>query len=336
MVNVHANTANTPKDIDFAAEINRLRKEKNAVILAHYYQEADIQDIADFVGDSLDLSRKAAETDADMIVFCGVRFMGEVAKILSPEKKVVIPDMMAGCSLEEAITADDLEIYRAEHPDHVIVTYINSSVEVKALSDYVVTSSSAIDIIKAIPPEKEILFVPDRHLGRWLEKVTGRKMHLWPGTCIVHDKFSTEELLELKKKYPEAKVAVHPESPAEVIDMADHVGSTRSIIEYVLNSDARQFIIGTETNIIHQMQLKAPDKEFIPLPGLNSDGDCKCAICPFMALNTMEKLYLALKNERPEIIVDEDIREKALVPLKRMLDISARARAERAAREKAA
>ncbi len=327
-------TTKARKNIDFAAEINRLRKEKNAVILAHYYQEPEIQDIADFVGDSLDLSRKAAETDADMIVFCGVRFMGEVAKILSPRKKVVIPDMMAGCSLEEAISADDLEIYRAEHPDHVVVTYINSSVEVKALSDYVVTSSSAIDIIRAIPEDREILFVPDRHLGHWLQKITGRKMHLWPGSCIVHDKFTAEELRELMAKHPRAKVAVHPESPDSVIALADHVGSTRSIIDYAVGSEARQFIIGTETNIIHQMRKAAPEKEFIPLPGIG--GDCKCAVCPYMALNTMEKLYLALKNERPEIVIDEEVRERALVPLRRMLEISARAQAERAAREKAA
>ncbi len=327
----HAETSQPKLEpgIDVKAEIERLRKEKNAIILAHYYQDPDIQDIADFVGDSLDLSRKAAETDADMIVFCGVRFMGEVAKILSPQKKVVIPDMMAGCSLEEAITADDLEAFRAAHPDHLVVTYINSSVEVKALSDYVVTSSSAIDIINAIPKDKPILFVPDRHLGSWLEKVTGRKMDLWPGTCIVHDKFSAEELLELKEQYPDARVAVHPESPESIVEMADHVGSTRSIIEFAVNSDAKRFIIGTETHIIHQMQKLAPEKEFIPLPGL-SDNNCKCSVCPYMALNTMEKLYVSLRDEKPEIVIDEDLRIRALTPLQRMLDISAKAQAERA------
>ena len=318
-----------PADIDVRAEIERLRKEKNAIILAHYYQDPDIQDIADFVGDSLDLSRKAAETDADMIVFCGVRFMGEVAKILSPDKKVVIPDMMAGCSLEEAISADDLKAFRAEHPDHVVVTYINSSVAVKALSDYVVTSSSAIDIIHAIPEDRPILFVPDRHLGHWLQKVTGRRMDLWPGTCIVHDKFTAEELLELKRKYPDAKVAVHPESPESVIELADHVGSTRSIIDFVVHSEAKRFIIGTETHIIHQMRKRAPEKEFIPLPGL-SDTDCKCSVCPYMALNTMEKLYVALRDEKPEIVIPEELRRRALTPLRRMLEISAKAQAERA------
>ncbi len=321
---------NPPKidpDIDVAAEIERLRKEKNAVILAHYYQDPEIQDIADYVGDSLDLSRKAAETDAGMIAFCGVRFMGEVAKILSPQKKVVIPDMAAGCSLEESISADDLATFRREHPDHIVVTYINSSVEVKALSDYVVTSSSAIDIINAIPEDRPILFTPDRHLGSWLQKVTGRRMDLWPGSCIVHEKFSVEELEELKKEYPDAKVAVHPESPESVLKLADHVGSTSSIINYAVNSDAKRFIIGTETNIIHQMQKLAPEKQFIPM---SSQEGCKCAQCPFMALNTMEKLYLALRDEQPEIVIPEDLRIRALTPLQRMLDISAKAQAERA------
>ena len=323
-------TAAQRADIDFAAEVDRLRREKNAVILAHYYQDPEIQDIADFVGDSLDLSRKAAETDADMIAFCGVRFMGEVAKILSPQKKVVIPDMQAGCSLEESISADDLRAFKAEHPDHLVVTYINSSVEVKAESDYVVTSASAIDIINATPKDKPILFVPDRHLGRWLEKVTGREMTLWPGECIVHVEFSVEAIEGLKAKYPDAKIAVHPESPEAVVDMADHVGSTRSIIDYVVKTDAKRFIIGTETHILHQIQKEAPEKELIPLPG--SDDTCQCATCPYMAMNTMEKLYLALKNEQPEIIIDEELRRRALTPLQRMLDISAKAQAKRATR----
>ncbi len=332
---VNASTPDSPAHhLDLEKEIDRLRKDRNAVILAHYYQDPAIQDIADFVGDSLDLSRKAAETDADMIVFCGVRFMGEVAKILSPEKKVVIPDMQAGCSLEESISADDLRAFKAKHPDHLVVTYINSSVEVKAESDYVVTSASAIDIINATPADKPILFVPDRHLGRWLEKVTGREMTLWPGECIVHVEFTTEAIEGLKTKYPDAKIAVHPESPEPVVDMADHVGSTRSIIDYVVKTDAKRFIIGTETHILHQIRKQAPDKELIPLPG--SNDTCQCATCPYMALNTMEKLYLALKDERPEIIIDEDLRRRALLPLQRMLDISARAQAKRAAREEAA
>ncbi len=313
--------------MDYRTEIARLRKEKNAVILAHYYQEGEIQDIADFVGDSLDLSRKAAATDADMIVFCGVRFMGEVAKILSPEKKVVIPDMEAGCSLEESCRPEDLARWRAEHPDHVVVTYINSSVEVKALSDYIVTSSSALDIIEAIPPEKPILFAPDRHLGSWLKSKTGRDMALWPGSCIVHEEFSEEALLDLKAKHPNAPVAAHPECPFSILEKADFVGSTKQILDFVLSRPEDAFIIVTEPHIIHQMRKAAPHKTFIPAPGM--DGDCKCATCPYMALNTMEKLYLALRDETPEIVIDEPLRRKALVPLKRMLEISAAAAEKR-------
>ncbi|HHN72517.1 MAG TPA: quinolinate synthase NadA [Thermopetrobacter sp.] len=319
----------TPADAEVRAGIERLRREKNAVILAHYYQDGAIQDLADFVGDSLDLSRRAAETDADMIVFCGVRFMGEVAKILSPEKKVVIPDMEAGCSLEEACRAEDLAAFRAEHPDHVVVTYINSSVEVKALSDYVVTSSSALDIIEAIPEDRPILFTPDRHLGSWLKRRTGRKMDLWPGACIVHEEFSADALASLRKKHPGAPVAAHPECPFSILEMADFVGSTKQILDFVLSRPEDTFIIATEQHIIHQMKKAAPDKTFIPAPGM--DGDCKCATCPYMALNTMEKLFVALRDEKPEILIDEELRKKALRPLQRMLDISAAAAARRAA-----
>ncbi len=309
--------------VNYRAEIERLRKEKNAVILAHYYQEGEIQDIADFVGDSLDLSRKAAATDAEMIVFCGVRFMGEVAKILSPDKKVIIPDMEAGCSLEEACPADELRKFRKEHPDHLVVTYINSSVEVKALSDYIVTSSSALTILDAIPEDKPILFAPDRHLGSWVKRQTGRDMVLWPGSCIVHEDFSEEALLELKKKHPGAPVAAHPECPFSILRHADMVGSTKMILDFVLERPEKEFIIATEQHIIHQMKKAAPDKTFIPAPGL--DGDCKCATCPYMALNTMEKLWLALRDEQPEILIDEDLRKAALRPLQRMLDITAAA-----------
>ncbi len=325
----------TPEPLDperksmLVEEIARLRKEKNAVILAHYYQEGDIQDLADFVGDSLDLSRRAAETDADMIVFCGVRFMGEVAKILSPQKKVVIPDMAAGCSLEESCQAEDLAAWRKAHPDHVVVTYINSSVEVKALSDYIVTSSSALDIIEAIPTDKPILFVPDRHLGSWLKRKTGREMELWPGVCIVHEEFSEEALMALKEKHPGAPVAAHPECPFSILERADFVGSTKQILDFVLSRPEKTFIIATEQHIIHQMKKAAPHKTFIPAPGM--DGDCKCATCPYMAMNTLEKLAAALRSEKPEILIDEALREKALVPLERMLEISARAAAHRAA-----
>jgi len=308
--------------IDYAAEIARLRKEKNAVILAHYYQAAEIQDLADFIGDSLDLSRKAAATEADMIVFCGVRFMGEVAKILSPQKKVVIPDMEAGCSLEEACPADQLRKFREEHPDHLVVTYINSSVETKALSDYIVTSSSALDILAAIPEDRPILFAPDRHLGSWVKRQTGRDMTLWPGSCIVHEDFSEEGLLELKKKLPHAPVAAHPECPFSILRHADHVGSTTSIIDFVRRRPEKEFIIATEKHIFHQMAKENPDKVFHAAPGA-MDGDCKCAECPYMALNTLEKVWLALRDETPEIVIDEDLRIAALKPLQRMLDITA-------------
>ncbi|RMF09997.1 MAG: quinolinate synthase NadA [Alphaproteobacteria bacterium] len=306
--------------IDLEAEINRLRKEKNAVILAHYYQEPEIQDIADFVGDSLDLARKAAATEADMIAFCGVRFMAETAKILSPDKKVVLPDMEAGCSLEDSCPADEFARFREQHPDHIALTYINCSAEVKALTDIIVTSSNAEYIINQIPEDQPILFAPDRHLGGYIARKTGRKMTLWPGTCIVHERFSERELIKLKARHPDAPVAAHPECPDHILDLADHVGSTSSILKFVLGSDANTFIIATEPHIIHQMELAAPEKTFIGAPG--ADGNCNCNMCPFMALNTMEKLYLALRDEKPEIILPEDIRLKALKPLERMLEMS--------------
>lgn len=306
--------------LDPWTEIDRLRREKNAVILAHYYQDAEIQDLADFVGDSLDLSRRAASTDADMIVFCGVRFMAEVAKILSPEKTVLLPDANAGCSLEDACPPADFARFRAEHPDHVAVTYINCSAAVKAHSDIIVTSSNAEHIIRQLPEDQPILFAPDRHLGAYLSRKTGRKMTLWNGTCVVHDQFSTRELVKLKAKHPAAPVAAHPECHEGILDHADHVGSTRSILEYVLKAPQKEFIIATERHIIHQMQKAAPQKAFIPAPG--SDGSCNCANCPFMELNTIEKLHLAMVNEAPRIEIPEDLRLRALNPLERMLEMS--------------
>jgi len=306
--------------LDLVAEINRLRKEKNAVILAHYYQDPDIQDIADFVGDSLDLSRKAAATDADMIVFSGVRFMAETAKILSPQKKVVLPDMDAGCSLEDSCPEDEFRKFREQHPDHISLTYINCSTEVKALTDIIVTSSNAEYIIDQIPEDQPILFAPDRHLGGYIARKTGRKMTLWPGTCIVHERFSERELIKLQAQYPDAPVAAHPECPDHILDHADHVGSTSSILKFVTESDADTFIIATEPHIIHQMERAAPNKTFIGAPG--ADGNCNCNMCPYMALNTMEKLYLALRDETPEVLIDEEMRLKALKPLERMLEMS--------------
>jgi len=278
--------------LDLRAEIDRLRKERNAVILAHYYQKPEIQDLADFVGDSLDLSRKAASTDADVIAFCGVRFMVETAKILSPDKTVILPDMDAGCSLEDSCPPDQFRRFREQHPDHIALTYINCSTEVKALSDIIVTSSSADQILKQIPLDQKIIFGPDRNLGGYLARKTGRDMLLWPGVCIVHEAFSETELLKLKAQHPGAPVLAHPECPPHILDHADHVGSTRAILEYALSSDSDTMIVATEPHIIHQMEKAAPHKQFIGAPG--ADGNCNCNMCPYMALNTLEKLYMAL------------------------------------------
>lgn len=306
--------------IDVRAEIERLRKEKNAVILAHYYQDPVIQDLADFVGDSLDLSRKAAATDAEVIAFCGVRFMAEVAKILSPEKTVVLPDMAAGCSLEDSCPPEQFARFRAQHPDHIALSYINCSAEVKALSDIIVTSSSAEKIINQLPKDQKIIFGPDRHLGGYLNRITGRDMLLWPGACIVHEAFSETELLKLKAQHPNAPVAAHPECPGHIVELADHVGSTSSILAFALASPSDTIIVATEPHIIHQMEKAAPQKTFIGAPG--ADGNCNCNMCPYMALNTLEKLYLCLRDLEPRIELDEATRLKALKPLQLMLDMS--------------
>ena len=308
------------KGLDLRAEIERLRKERNAVILAHYYQTPELQDLADFVGDSLELSRKAAETNADVIAFCGVRFMAEVAKILSPQKTVILPDMEAGCSLEDSCPPDEFGAFRAAHPDHISLTYINCSAAVKAHSDIIVTSSSAEKIINALPKEQKILFAPDKHLGAWLAKKTGREMLLWDGTCIVHEAFSETELLKLKVQYPDAPVAAHPECPAHILDHADMIGSTSAILKFALESPSEIIIVATEPHIIHQMEKQAPGKVFIGAPG--ADGKCSCNMCPYMALNTVEKLYLALRDLKPELTVPEDLRVRALLPLNRMLAIA--------------
>ncbi|MFN7175779.1 MAG: quinolinate synthase NadA [Thermaurantiacus sp.] len=308
------------RGLDLGAEIARLRSERNAIILAHYYQTPDIQDIADFVGDSLELSRKAAETDADVIAFCGVRFMAETAKILSPQKVVILPDMDAGCSLEDSCPPEEFAAFRRAHPDHLSLTYINCSAAVKGLSDIIVTSSSAETIINALPPTQKILFAPDKHLGAWLARRTGRDMLLWDGTCIVHEAFSETELLKLKALHPEAPVAAHPECPAHILEHADFVGSTSAILKFALASPSETIIVATEPHIIHQMEKAAPGKQFIGAPG--ADGKCSCNMCPYMALNTMEKLYLALRDLEPRIEIDEDLRLRALLPLNRMLAIA--------------
>ena len=306
--------------LDLLAEIQRLKKERNAVILAHYYQKPEIQDLADFVGDSLELSRKAAETDADVIAFCGVRFMAETAKILSPDKIVILPDMDAGCSLEDSCQPEEFAAFRAQHPDHIALTYINCSAAVKALSDVIVTSSSAETILAQIPEDQKIIFGPDRHLGGYLSRKFGRDMLLWPGVCIVHEAFSETELLKLKAQQPDAPVAAHPECPAYILDHADYVGSTSGILQYAKTMEADTLIVATEPHIIHQMEKAVPEKTFIGAPG--ADGNCNCNICPYMALNTLEKLYVALRDLEPRIEMDEELRLQAKKSLDRMLEMA--------------
>jgi quinolinate synthase len=308
------------KGVDLLAEIARLKRERNAVILAHYYQKPEIQDIADFVGDSLELSKRAAETDAGVIAFCGVRFMAETAKILSPQKTVILPDMDAGCSLEDSCPPDQFAAFRAAHPDHIALTYINCSAAVKALSDIIVTSSSAEMIINQLPADQKIIFGPDRHLGGYMNRVTGRNMLLWPGVCIVHEAFSEGELIKLKAQHPGVPVAAHPECPPHIIDHADYVGSTSGILKYAKEMAGDTLIVATEPHIIHQMEKAVPEKTFIGAPG--SDGNCNCNICPYMALNTMEKLYVALRDLEPRIEMDEDLRVAAKRSLDRMLEMA--------------
>ena len=310
------------KGLDLLAEIKRLKQERNAVILAHYYQKPEIQDLADFVGDSLDLSRKAAATDAEVIAFCGVRFMAETAKILSPEKTVILPDMDAGCSLEDSCPPEQFKAFREAHPDHIALTYINCSAAVKALSDIIVTSSSAQVILDQIPKDQKIIFGPDRHLGGYLARKTGRDMLLWPGICIVHQAFSETELLKLKAEHPGAPVAAHPECPPHIIEHAEHVGSTKSILDFAINSPSQTILVATEPHIIHQMEKAAPNKTFIGVPG--GDGNCNCNMCPYMALNTLEKLYVALRDLQPRIELTSEVMDAARKPLERMLDMAGR------------
>jgi len=315
-------TISTPitSNTELLTEIKRLKQERNAIILAHYYQSPEIQDLADYVGDSLELSRKAQATDADVIVFCGVRFMAETAKILSPEKIVVLPDMDAGCSLEDSCPPDQFKAFREAHPDHIALTYINCSTEVKALSDIIVTSSSAEKILSQIPADQKIIFGPDKHLGGYLARKTGRDMLLWPGVCIVHEAFSETELVKLKAQHPEAPIAAHPECPAHIVAHADYVGSTSGILEYAKNMPGDTLIVATEPHIIHQMEKAMPDKTFIGAPG--ADGNCNCNICPFMALNTLEKLYLCLRDLKPRVEIEEGLRLQAKKSLDRMLELA--------------
>ena len=313
----------TPKDMDFVKEILKLKKEKNAVILAHYYQEPAIQDIADFVGDSLQLSYKAAEVDADLIVFAGVHFMAETAKILNPQKKVVLPDLNAGCSLADSCPADALQALKDKHPDHIVITYVNTSAEVKAISDLCCTSSNAKKIVDSVPLDQPIIFAPDRNLGAWIKKETGRDMLLWDGACVVHEAFSLDKLINTHKEHPTAKIIAHPESEDHILKTAEYIGSTSGLINYAKNNPAKEFIVATEAGILHEMQKEVPNKKLIPAPAVE-DNSCACSECPYMKLNNMQKLYLCMKYELPEVQVSEKIQKKALIPIQRMLDISAK------------
>lgn len=311
--------------IDYVAEIARLKKEKNAVLLVHYYQTADIQDIADYIGDSLGLSQQAAKTDADMIVFAGVRFMAETAKILSPSKKVVLPDFNAGCSLEESAPYAEFKAFKDQHPDHIVISYVNCSAELKTLTDVVCTSSNAVKIVESFPKEQKIIFAPDKNLGGYINRVTGRNMLLWDGACMVHETFSGKMITNLKAKHPNAEVVAHPESEESVLALADYIGSTTGLLKHVINSPQQEFIVATESGILHQMRKSAPDKKFYVAPTSKNGHSCKaCSDCPHMKLNTLEKLYLCLRDETPEINLPTEMLADARKPIERMLELSAK------------
>lgn len=316
MLQIHTDTDS------LQAKIRRLKKEKNAVILAHYYQEPDIQDVADFVGDSLGLSQQAASTQADIIVFAGVHFMAETAKILNPNKKVLLPDLNAGCSLADSCQPAEFKRFLDAYPNHTVVTYINCSAEIKALSDIICTSSNALNIINSIPEEKPIIFAPDKHLGTYLAKSTGRNLLLWDGVCEVHEAFSVDKLLQLRRLYPAAKLIAHPESDNAVLELADYIGSTSAMLEFVKNNAAGEFIVATEAGILHQMKRSLPHKKFIPAPA-KENNTCACSECPYMKMNTLEKLYDCLLNETPEINLQQELCEQALAPISEMLKFSA-------------
>ncbi|MEX2369456.1 MAG: quinolinate synthase NadA [Bacteroidales bacterium] len=322
--NIKTNKGYVEMDIDVSVdiieEINKMRKQKNAVILAHYYQESEVQDIADFVGDSLDLSRKAAVTDADIIVFAGVHFMAETAKILSPSKKVLIPDMMAGCSLADSCPPDAFAEFKNKYPDHTVVSYVNTTAEIKALTDIVCTSTNAFHIINSLPEDEKIIFAPDRNLGNYIKSITGRDMIIWDGACHVHEEFSLERILELKNEFKDAKIIAHPECEKPVIIVADHVGSTSSLLKFTRDDVGKTFIVATESGILHQMRLASPHKNFIAAPP--KDSTCACNDCKFMKLITLKKIYNTLKYELPEITMEEGLRKKAEVSIRRMLNIS--------------
>jgi len=307
--------------LDLFAEIEKLKKEKNAIVLAHYYQEADIQDVADYIGDSLGLAQEAARTKADIIVFAGVHFMAETAKILNAGKKVLLPDLKAGCSLADSAPAPLFKAFRDKYPDHIVISYINCTAEIKALSDIICTSSNAEKIVESLPKEQKIIFAPDRNLGAYLVKKTGRDMVLWNGACMVHEIFSLELITKLKIRHPNAKLIAHPECEEPILRLADYIGSTTGLLKFTQTDSASEYIVATETGILHQMELASPGKKFIPAPPNNG---CACNDCPHMKLNTLEKLYLCMKYEEPELVMDETLRKAAEKPIRRMLEISAR------------
>jgi quinolinate synthase len=306
--------------LDLIKEINYLKKKKNAVILAHYYQNADIQDIADYIGDSLGLAQEAQKTKSDIILFAGVHFMAETAKILNPSKKVLIPDLKAGCSLADSCPPDEFSAFKAKHPDHIVITYINCTADIKALSDIICTSSNAVQIVQSLPKDQKIIFAPDKNLGAYINKKTGRDMVLWDGACMVHEIFSLEKLIKLKIQHPKALVLAHPECEAPILEQADFIGSTTAILNYSKKSEHKEFIVVTETGILHQMQKNSPGKTFIPAPPNNN---CACNDCPYMKLNTLEKIYVALLHEQPELIMSNEMIEKAKKPILKMLELSA-------------
>ena len=307
--------------LDLFKEISHLKKTKNAIILAHYYQDADIQDIADYIGDSLGLAQQAEKTQADIILFAGVHFMAETAKILNPKTKVLIPDLKAGCSLADSCPPNEFAAFKAAHPDHIVLTYINCTADIKALSDVIVTSTNAVQIVESFPKDQKIIFAPDKNLGAYINKVTGRDMVLWNGSCMVHEIFSLEKLSKLKAQHPKALILAHPECEASILEYADFIGSTTAILNYSKKSDAQEFIVLTETGIIHQMQKASPTKTFIPAPPNNS---CACNDCPHMKLNTLEKIYIALMYEQPELLMSEELIEKSKKPINKMLELSAK------------
>lgn len=307
-------------DVKLVEEINRLRKEKNAVILSHFYVDSELQDIADYVGDSLGLAQAAAETDADMIVFVGVHFMAETAKIINPTKKVILPDLKAGCSLAESAPADAFAEFKAQYPGHKVITYVNATAALKTMSDIVCTSANAKKIIDSFPPDEKLIFGPDKNLGNYLNSITGRDMVLWDGACMVHEQYSVEKIIDLMDKYPEAEFIAHPECETPVLLVAKHIGSTTSLLNYVQSSPAQKFIVATESGILHQMKKACPDKLFIPAPSV--DSTCGCNDCSYMKLNSLQKLYICMKHEQPEVTLPMDVIEKARIPIERMLEIS--------------